>query len=75
VAKTGVRAVCVAPGFIETDMTAKMNEKHLEEIKRTVPLGRLGSPREVADLVSFLISDKARYITGSIFTIDGGLSA
>jgi 3-oxoacyl-[acyl-carrier protein] reductase len=75
VAKTGVRAVCVAPGFIETDMTAKMNEKHLEEIKRTVPLGRLGSAREVADLVSFLISDKARYITGSIFTIDGGLSA
>jgi len=75
VAKTGVRVVCVAPGFIETDMTAKMNEKQLEDVKKTVPMARLGTVGEVADLVSFLISDKARYITGSVFTIDGGLSA
>jgi 3-oxoacyl-[acyl-carrier protein] reductase len=75
VAKTGVRVVCVAPGFIETDMTAKMNEKQLEDVKKTVPMARLGNVGEVADLVSFLISDKARYITGSVITIDGGLSA
>ncbi len=75
VAKTGVRVVCVAPGFVETDMTGKMNHTHVEDIRKTIPLGRLGTPDEVADLVSFLISDKARYITGSVFTIDGGLSA
>ncbi len=75
VAKTGVRVVCVAPGFVETDMTLKMNDKQREEIRKTIPLGRLGTAGEIADIVSFLISDRARYITGSVFTIDGGLSA
>ncbi|HMD68134.1 MAG TPA: 3-oxoacyl-[acyl-carrier-protein] reductase [Chitinivibrionales bacterium] len=75
VAKTGVRVVCVAPGFIETDMTAKMTEKQLEEIRKSIPVSRMGTPREVADCVSFLLSDKAQYITGSVLTVDGGLSA
>ncbi len=75
VAKTGVRVVCIAPGFIETDMTAKMTEKQLEEIRKSIPVGRMGTPREVADCVSFLVSDKAQYVTGSVLTVDGGLSA
>jgi 3-oxoacyl-[acyl-carrier protein] reductase len=75
VAKLAIRVNCVAPGYIETDMTKKMNEKHIDEIKKLIPMQRLGMPQDVADLVSFLISDKASYITGHIFTVDGGLTA
>lgn len=75
VGRMGIPVNCVAPGFIETDMTAKLGEKHLEEVKKMIPMRRLGLASEVADLVSFLVSDKARYITGQVFTIDGGLTA
>jgi 3-oxoacyl-[acyl-carrier protein] reductase len=56
-------------------MTKQMSEKQLDEIKKIVPMRRLGTVEEVADLVLFLVSDKARYITGQVFTIDGGLTA
>lgn len=73
--RAGVPVNCVAPGYIETDMTHLMQEKRLKEIEKSIPMRRFGKPEEVADLVSFLISDKAKYITGQIFTIDGGLTA
>lgn len=74
-AKLGIPVNCVAPGFIETDMTKRINEKHLEEIKKSIPMQRFGQVAEVAELVSFLVSDKAQYITGQTFFVDGGLSA
>ena len=60
----------VAPGFIETDMTQDIP---LDEVKRLVPLGRIGKPEEVASLVSFLASDESAYITGEVISINGGV--
>lgn len=73
--RAGVPVNCIAPGYIDTDMTKQMSEKQLDEIKKIVPMRRLGTVEEVADLVLFLVSDKARYISGQVFTIDGGLTA
>ncbi|MFZ3495605.1 3-oxoacyl-ACP reductase FabG [Streptomyces sp. 5.8] len=71
--KYGVRANVVAPGLIETDMTAGLTEAVRKDILDGVPLGRLGTPDDVADLVSFLVSDRARYISGQVLGVDGGL--
>lgn len=68
--KITVNAIC--PGYIETDMTAGMNQDVLEAITRQVPLGRLGTPQEIADIVAFLASEKAGFITGSTLTANGG---
>jgi 3-oxoacyl-[acyl-carrier protein] reductase len=65
----------VAPGFIATDMTAKLGEEILEQVRKQVPLGQLGEPRDIADAVLFLASDAASYITGHVLTVDGGLTA
>lgn len=64
----------VAPGFIETAMTDKLPEEIRNKMKETIPLQRFGRPEEVADVVSFLASDKANYITGQVITVCGGLS-
>lgn len=63
----------VAPGFIETDMTEVMGEAVKEEMKKQIPLGRAGSAKEVADVVVFLASDKASYITGQVINVNGGM--
>jgi 3-oxoacyl-[acyl-carrier protein] reductase len=64
---------CVAPGYVDTEMTRKNNpEKVLEKIRKTIPMQRLCEPREVAELVVFLSSDKNTYITGQTIAIDGG---
>ncbi len=64
----------VAPGFIATDMTAKLGEEILQKVREEIPLGRLGDPQDVADAVLFLASDAASFITGHVLTIDGGLT-
>lgn len=65
----------VAPGFIATEMTAKLGEEILDTLQKQIPLGRLGNPQDVADAVLFLASEAAGYITGHVLTLDGGLTA
>lgn len=63
----------VAPGFIETPMTAVLDEKYKEDIRAQIPLRRFGQPEEVAGAVSFLVGEDSRYITGQVLVIDGGM--
>lgn len=70
VGKKKVTVNAVAPGFIKTDMTSDLNE---EELKRLIPLNRFGMPEEVADVVCFLASEKASYITGEVISVNGGI--
>ncbi len=72
-ASRNITSNVVAPGLVDTDMTAAMPEKAKAEILARVPLGRLASPEEVASVVAFLASDDAGYITGAVIPVDGGL--
>ncbi|MDR3317271.1 MAG: 3-oxoacyl-[acyl-carrier-protein] reductase [Puniceicoccales bacterium] len=74
VASRGICVNVVAPGFIESDMTAVLSEKVVEEAKKLIPMKRMGMPEDVAEAVSFLCSEQARYITGTVLTVDGGIS-
>jgi 3-oxoacyl-[acyl-carrier protein] reductase len=63
----------VAPGFVKTDMTASLSDSILDQVVKSVPLERMGTPEDIAPAVAFLVSDEASYITGQILSVDGGL--
>ncbi|ADG82919.1 3-oxoacyl-[acyl-carrier-protein] reductase [Thermincola potens] len=72
-ASRGVRANAIAPGFIVTQMTDVLSDEIKGELQKQIPLGRLGQPEDVANLVVFLASDNASYITGQTIAVDGGM--
>ena len=74
IASRGITVNAVAPGYIETDMTLKLKENTRQEIQKNIPLGRLGSPKDVAGVCLFLASPQADYITGQTIVVDGGLA-
>jgi 3-oxoacyl-[acyl-carrier protein] reductase len=71
--RKGIRANAIAPGFINSDMTAVLPEKVKEQMLGQIPMNCFGNPRDVANAVVFLASDKASYITGQVLTVDGGM--
>ena len=73
-ARKGITVNCVAPGFIETEMVSAIPEEILKSIVDKVPVRRLGRPSEVARVVRFLLEDDAAYITGAVYTVNGGMS-
>jgi 3-oxoacyl-[acyl-carrier protein] reductase len=73
IASRGITVNAVAPGFIETDMTAVLSDDVKEAMLSTIPLGKAGTPEDIADAILFLASDKAAYITGQVIHVSGGM--
>jgi 3-oxoacyl-[acyl-carrier protein] reductase len=73
VGSRGITVNAVAPGFIDTDMTRELPEAQREALLKSIPLGRLGSPQEIASVVAFLASDSAAYVTGETIHVNGGM--
>jgi 3-oxoacyl-[acyl-carrier protein] reductase len=74
VASRGITANAVAPGYVDTLMTQSLPEERRRALLNSIPLGFLGTARDIAEIVAFLASEEARYITGQVITVDGGLS-
>jgi len=72
-AKRNITVNCIAPGFITTDMTEYLSDDIKSQMKKTIPMGRFGTPKDVAALALFLASDESGYITGQTITVDGGM--
>ncbi|MCK4311978.1 MAG: SDR family oxidoreductase, partial [Candidatus Cloacimonetes bacterium] len=68
-----IRVNAIAPGFIQTDMTAKLPKEVIDKYTAAIPLSRMGLPKDIANLCIFLASDEANYITGQTIQVDGGL--
>ena len=75
VAGRAITVNAVAPGFIATEMTAALGDEILDEVRKQIPLGRLGEPQDIADAVLYLASEAAGFITGQVLTVDGGLTS
>ena len=73
-ASRGITCNAIAPGFVETDMTSAMNEQVIEKSIEMIPLKRIGKAEEIAYMAAFLASEKADYITGQVFAVDGGMT-
>ena len=69
----GITVNAIAPGFIETDMTAALNEAQREELLKHIPLANFGTPEDIAEAALFLAGPGGRYITGQVLTVDGGM--
>lgn len=72
-ASRGIAVNCVAPGFIETDMTKELSQELVDGMLSGIPLARLGQPDEIAGVVTFLASDASSYMTGQTLHVDGGM--
>jgi 3-oxoacyl-[acyl-carrier protein] reductase len=73
-ASRGVNCNAIAPGAIETEMTANMDQATLESLLGSVPMGRIGKPEDIAECAVFLASEKSKYITGEVIRVDGGIA-
>ncbi len=74
VGSRGITANAIAPGFIESRMTEQLDEKQRQALLQQIPLGSIGTPRDVAEAVAFLASEEAKYITGQVLNVDGGMA-
>ena len=73
-AKRNITVNCISPGFIETSMTAVLSESQRESLIEKIPMGKIGSPEDVANCVEFLVSEKSEYVTGQTLHVNGGLA-
>ena len=73
-AKRSITVNCIAPGFIETSMTTVLSESQRKSLIEKIPMGKIGSPQDVANCVEFLVSEKSEYVTGQTLHVNGGLA-